>query len=393
MNQKFMLSLSMVAIAIAIPILGCRSSTVPAAAPAVSTDESRNVTERKSGADWQTKWDDALAGAKKEGKVSLYAHTNADVRAALIKNFEDKFGLELDLLLIPGALAQQRVANERRAGIFYPDAIISGGGTIVAVLKPQGFFEPFSPYLLLPEVTDPRSWEGGVLPYLDKDQQIIAFSASVSPYIVVNTDMVKPAEITSYHDLLAPKWKGKIVLQDPSATGSGSGWFAMMMMRVLGKDKGIEYMRRFVEQAPVITRDVRLQVEWLAHRKYPIAVGPSPEEIAVFKSLGARLEWAPVAEGASLSPTTGIIALFRNAPHPNARTVFVNWLLGKEGQTIFSNAFGSPSIRTDVPEVPGLDPARVPRPGQKYYINDEEYYMGKDDLTKMAKDIFGPLLK
>ena len=44
------------------------------------------------------------------------------------------------------------------------------------------------------------------------------------PYgILINTDLVKPAdEPKSWQDLLDPKWKGKIVMFDPTISGNTS---------------------------------------------------------------------------------------------------------------------------------------------------------------------------
>jgi ABC-type Fe3+ transport system substrate-binding protein len=38
----------------------------------------------------------------------------------------------------------------------------------------------------------------------------------------------------------------------------------------------------------------------------------------------------------------------KNPPHPNAARVFVNWLLGKDGQEIFGRGMGVGSRRYDV---------------------------------------------
>ena len=62
-----------------------------------------------------------------------------------------------------------------------------------------------------------------------------------------------------------------------------------------------------------------------------------------------------------MSPQAGAVALFNRAPHPNAAKVYLNWLLSKEGQTIFARATGYISARLDVPT--DHAPQRVPIPG------------------------------
>ena len=54
----------------------------------------------------------------------------------------------------------------------------------------------------------------------------------------------------------------------------------------------------------------------------------------------------------------GSVWIFKNAPNPNAAKLFVNWLLSKEGQTVWNEkALVENSRRTDVtPVVPDRYP-------------------------------------
>jgi ABC-type Fe3+ transport system substrate-binding protein len=56
-------------------------------------------------------------------------------------------------------------------------------------------------------------------------------------------------------------------------------------------------------------------------------------------------------------------------PHPAATKVFINWLLSREGQTLYQKYFLrlDPvfSLRDDVPVDPTVEPYR-PKPGEKF---------------------------
>jgi iron(III) transport system substrate-binding protein len=56
-----------------------------------------------------------------------------------------------------------------------------------------------------------------------------------------------------------------------------------------------------------------------------------------------------VREGGQISSGPGNVAVFNRAPHPNAAKVYVNWLLGPEGQIEYAKATSYPSARLDVP--------------------------------------------
>src|SRR5262249_46843281 len=88
-------------------------------------------------------------------------------------------------------------------------------------------------------------------------------------------------------------------------------------------------------------------------------------------------------EGTDLSPTNGNLALFNRAPNPNAAKIYINWLLSKEGQTVFARANGYVSARLDVP-TDHTEPCRVPlQVAIKTYPKAE----------MQAKDNFQPLLQ
>jgi ABC-type Fe3+ transport system substrate-binding protein len=61
-------------------------------------------------------------------------------------------------------------------------------------------------------------------------------------------------------------------------------------------------------------------------------------------------------EGAALISQSGSVGLVKDAPHPNAAKVFVNWLLSREGQLTMQKAYvkvgvgASNSFRIDIPK-------------------------------------------
>jgi ABC-type Fe3+ transport system substrate-binding protein len=88
-----------------------------------------------------------------------------------------------------------------------------------------------------------------------------------------------------------------------------------------------------------------------------------------------------------MNPAHGTVALFNRSPHPNAATVYLNWFLSKEGQTLFSRAMGYVSSRLDVPVDHGL-PWRVPQPGSiKTYTQEAIDVRAK--LMPLLSEVFG----
>lgn len=370
-------------------LAGCApGNKAPAVAPESASSASKEISP-SSAEGWQVKWDNLLKEAKKEGILSMYSTGGGEIRDAIIKPIQEKLGLKLEFITGKGAEVSQRLISERRSGIYLADVYIGGSTTILTQLKPAGMLDPMEKDIFLPEALDPKAWYGGGLKWKDKDRSAISFITFAVPPLTINTTLVKPDEIKSYKDLLNPKWKGKIILNDPTVAGVGLRFFLIAGGIIMGHD----YMRELVKQEPLILRDQRQQVEWVAQGKYAIVVTTKPEIVADFVKAGAPLAHITPSEGMWTSAGSGNLALINRAPHPRAAQAFINWVLTRDAQILFSKAYGAPSARTDVP-TEGLDPATLVKPGIKYIEGDaEEIELGSVEQRKLAVEIFGPLMK
>lgn len=206
-----------------------------------------------------------------------------------------------------------------------------------------------------------------------------------SPGVSINTDLVKPDEITYWNDLLAPKWKGKIIMPDPALPSAASTWF-FWTTEALGKD----FMYSLVKQEPRVIRDERLVSEWLAQAKYPVALAVPYTKLAEFLHAGAHIGFVKPSDYHALANGSGLLSLMNKAPHPNAAKVFINWLFTKEGQTLLSQAQDAQSRRVDVP-TDKLSLAGLRNPSFKYLEETVETTRRQGQSMKLAGEIFGPL--
>lgn len=347
-------------------------SPAPAAVPAV--------------APWQKEWDKVMEAAKKEGKVVVYSTGGSETRAVLSKGLKEKFGLTAEFVTAPGSAMAEKILTERRAGLYMADIYIGGGTTVVNQLRPAGVFDSFEPALILPEVTNPKLWWGGQHTWVDKDHQIFLFETSVSGQIGINTELVKPEEIKVLNDLQNAKWKGKILLNDPTVAGTG-----LKFVGVVATMRGWDFWKEIArKQEPAVLRDARLQVEWLARGKYAIHLVPKPEPMAEFIKAGAPI--APHYLNDIAYVTGDLMGLPKNGPHPNAAKVFINWFLGPEGQKIYHQAQGTQSSREDVGVAGSIEKRR--EPGVEYFNSmTEEFLVAQAEHMKTAKEVFAAFIK
>ncbi len=366
-------------------LVACAPPAQPTA-PEPKTTGAASPAAVKAG--WEAKWDSTLAAAKKEGTVVVYTLLPPEARIAAGQAFKDKYGITVEFSAFsrgPELLA--KVQAEKRAGLNLVDIFSAGPPTLIATMKPEGVLGSMEPYLILPEVTNPKNWRGDRVPFMDNDKTALGMVASLQRNIMYNTELIKQGELTGYEDLLKPQYKGKITINDPSVAGVGNAFFSHLAQNVWDVERTSQYIRQLIkDQEAVIQRDNRLHIETVARGKYAIGLAPIIEIAAEFLQAGAPLGFVVNKEGVFVSPATGAISVSVNPAHPNATTIFINWLLSIEGQTVFSKNHGNPSLRVDVP-TDSFFPIFLPQPGEKIYLDAEDSIIFRGKMLDVAKKV------
>ncbi|MBI4329806.1 MAG: extracellular solute-binding protein [Chloroflexi bacterium] len=369
---------------------GCTARQETGAPPAQATEAARaGALPAKEG--WQAEWEALRAAAKKEGTATVYTSWTAEVRIALRKKFEEDFGVGLEFATVSGGQElAAKLEKERSAGLLLADVIGTGLNTATTVMKPMGLLGSLEPVLLLPEAKDTKVRAGGRL-FLDTEQKYyMPLAASFDSFLSRNSELVKDAELKAYADVLDPKWKGRIIMNDPTHIGGGNN-FVTMIRQLWGTDKARDYLRQLTTMEPFLSRDYRLQAEWLARGKGAVGIGIPQGQLMTFQKVGAPIAFVKVKEGGTITAggPGGISLPAGKLPHPNASKVFINWMLTKEGQTVFSKAFLQPAWRLDV-STEGFEDLVAP-PGAT--IADEESGQLHAESREIAAQIMAALLK
>ncbi len=334
-----------------------------------------------------------IAAAQQEGVVDIASTgVGAGVRESVSRAFKAKYGVDLNFTDGTSAEITQKVMTERNAGIYVRDMGFIGDSTYFLNIGPASNTVPLKDLLYLPEVLDPGKWRAGKLPFVDKDNHAMAMVAMMIWAIVINTDTVQPAEMNKNKDLLNPKWKGKIILIDPTVSGTASNWFTWVTTQLYKDDReaGLQFMRDLAKQEPLITRDLRMQLEWIAKGKYPVGIGENIPAYNEFKKAGAPIAYAGTGDRTFFSPGAGVVIVWNKTPHPNATKLFLNWVLSKEGAEVWGPAHNYPSLRADVSNS-WVDPMLIP--SSEIQVQREDYIRMQLDMMKVSKDIFKDLLK
>jgi ABC-type Fe3+ transport system substrate-binding protein len=133
----------------------------------------------------------------------------------------------------------------------------------------------------------------------------------------------------------------------------------------------------------------RQMMDWLASGKYAIYVMAKDEDLAHAMKQRLTVDFLEShKETPELGTGSGHIALFKNAPHPNAAKVYINWFLSKEGQLAWQKYTGGNSFRTDIPkEALPNGRAQVPKERQKYIFTSHPQYEDMAPLRHLINEL------
>ena len=305
-------------------------------APAVYSQQSKAASSPE--------WDKLVDAARKEGKVTVSLPASAELKKQLEDQFKKRYGIEVEVFTARGSAGVRRMADEFKAGVRYFDLHIGGSSSIISGMLDEGIIDPIEPWLALSEVKDPKQWWGGHL-WVDTAKRFIyMFQAYLPESIWYNTDLVKPNDLRSFDDFLNPKWKGKIGFLDPRTPGGGdANWSYMWQV------KGEEYLKNLTAQDLYLGRDQRALAESLAKGRVAIMIGNTYYSFMPFLKAGLPIKPLPtLKEGTFGTGGSGNLAIIKAPAHPNSTKVFVNWLLGREGQEVVSRGLGQATRRVDV---------------------------------------------
>jgi ABC-type Fe3+ transport system substrate-binding protein len=289
-------------------------------------------------------WDKIVEAGRKEGKVVASIPPSAELRRLMELSFTRQYGIGVEFIPARGSNVIQRIVNEAKAGVRYFDLHIGGTESVITGLLPENILDGVEPYFTLPEVKDPKQWWGGHLWADNAKRYLYIFVAYQTVSLWTNPNEYKPIEFSSFDDLLSPKLRGRIGISDPRTPGSGSSMWSYMLYI-----KGEEYLKRLVAQKLFVTRDLRLLAENLAKGKIAVTSGIGYSEFLPFIKVKLPVTPLPMPkEGLYVSGGYGHLTVLKNLPHPNAAKVFVNWLLSRDGQEVFTRGMGVGSRRLDV---------------------------------------------
>lgn len=283
-----------------------------------------------------------IDAAKKEGEVVWYTTViiNQLVRP-VAANFEKKYGIKVQYVRANASDTALKIINEARAGKVQAD--LFDGTSATPPLKQAGLVAKYVP----------ESAKALPSRYVDADGQWVATHAYyMTPGF--NTDLV-PAKAApkTFEDLLDPKWRGKMAWNSSTSSSGGPGFVGNVLI-TMGEQKGMDYLKKLAGQK-IINMDVsaRQLLDQAIAGEFPIALQIFNHHAVISAKKGAPVSWIPMEP---VTSTLSVVSLTKDAQHPNAGKLLIDYMVSEEGQKLFEAADYLPVHPNVKPRVPELTP-------------------------------------
>lgn len=314
-----------------------------------------------------------IDAARKEGVVVWYSGmiVNQIVRP-IAEGFEKKYpGIKVQASRLSSSDAALKIINEARAG--KPQADIFDGSALVYRLQAADTVQEY----LVP----------GAASFPPGSRDAKGAWTALNTYIMttaVNTDLVPEKDAPrTLADLLDPKWSGRIAwTNDP--TSAGPPGFIGAVLSAMGEDAGMEFLRKLARQHIVnVPASQRVVLDQVISGQYSIALMTFNNHSVISGAEGAPVRWLPLSPAVELPNPGGLV---KNAPHPNAGKLLLEYIISPEGQAVFRNTTYMPAN----PAVPPKEPTLLPSGGTftSVVISPDDTAIKLERWTKIYNDLF-----
>jgi iron(III) transport system substrate-binding protein len=275
-------------------------------------------------------------GARKEGKLVWYTAMSGSDAKPILDAFTKTYPfVEAEFVDMTSSRLIQRINVETLASKWLFD-VVSANNLVAIADKLLPYLPPQADGIPR-EFKDPKGrWTG-----YDHNYYVLAY----------NTKMVSKAETPRrYEDLLDPKWKGNILMDE-----GDYAWYGALIA-AWGKEKADTFMKRLAGQNMQWRRGHTLLLQLVAAGEAPLGM-PYANSTERFKRQGAPVDWVdtlqPIVTGLNY---VGIGAKSKNL---NTAKLFVDFILSRQGQEILRDRGRLPARSSVEPLSPKAHSTRL----------------------------------
>ena len=270
-----------------------------------------------------------VAAAKREGKVVWYSSTPIAQANEIAQMFQAEYGIEVDLFRSGGSAILRRFMQEYSGRLIAADLLTTSDPAASRLLAGKGIFAPFRP-AGFEQVPDQAK---------DPDGFWVAQRLNLMS-IAVRADKMPEADIPAgWRDLTEPKYKGRMVMTDPSFSS-----LQLIVVGTLSKRFGWDFYRKLRANNIMVVPSNQQVSENLKTGERSIGVGVLDSYIAESRAAGHDIRSVIPSEGVFVIPSP--TAVIKGSPHPNAAKLLAAFMLTNKVQSIFPAGGGYAAVKS-----------------------------------------------
>jgi len=249
-----------------------------------------------------------VEAAQKEGSLTVYTSNAAQTIGALSADFENRYGVRVNVWRASSAKVLQRMVAEKRANRWDFDAVSVSSPELEAIYREK----------LLQEInssSQKEMLEGAMPAHRGWAPQFI--NVFVQAY---NTNAVKKQDLPKrWADLLDARWRGMLGVE------AKSGEWYCTLLKNLGEEKGGELFREIAARNGLSVRSGNsVLANMVVSGEVPLALSVYSHMIEQAKQQGAPVDWFAIDPMIGHSNGIGVS---RRPPHPNAALLFYEYTI------------------------------------------------------------------
>jgi iron(III) transport system substrate-binding protein len=255
--------------------------------------------------------------------------------------FERAHGDSVDVQWVD--MGSQEVLDRLRAEAANPQADLWFGAPseVFERAAKEGLLAPYTP-----------TWASAV-PADAHDSRNLWYGTYLTPEVIAyNTQSVPAAEAPKdWDDVLDPKWKGKVLIRDPIASGSMRAIFGAILARSMAQTgstaAGWEWLRRLDANTKEYTLNPTILYQKLGRGEGTITMYNMPDIATLEQRLRLPVAYAIPASGTPL--LIDAIALVKGSHRAALAKQFYEFVTTREALTYAADSLLRIPARTDVP--------------------------------------------
>ncbi|SNT11871.1 iron(III) transport system substrate-binding protein [Bacillus sp. OK838] len=298
-----------------------------------------------NGTDTKTNSDAGGAKGEKgelEDKIVVYSPHGKDILSTFEKQFEGKYGIDVEWLDMGSQEILDRVRSEKNN----PQADVWWGApsTNFNQAKDEGLLAAYKP-------TYSDSLNAGF-----RDPEWYWTGTSQTPEVIMyNSKELSKAEVPKdWDELLDTKWKDEIILRYPLASGTMRTIFSAMIYRTY-KDtndpqEGYDWLKKLDQNTKEYSANPEMMYNKVAKGEGSLSVWAMPDVVMLKENKNYPFEFV-IPESGTPVLTEGI-AIVEGAKHPKAAEAFYEFVNSPEAAKILAEDFYRIPTRSDVKDLP-----------------------------------------